>query len=390
MGTKNFSNATDLITFSRASGGTCLDSDGLLKTASTNIPRIDYNPDGTVKGLLIEEARTNILLSSDDLSNASYWSPLSGASTPVAASPIMGASAWTLSGAGHLRQSGLALAASTAHTVWFRMRLPSSPDVGKLRIRVYDNNSSTFITLANGSTVSDFVYDTSGVVTRDTSAVDFLVDEGNGVYLVGAAFTTLATMTTHLVYINCDVSNNTQSVEVGTPQLEAGSFPTSYIPTSGATATRAADIASIPVTDFGYNQDAGTVVIEWQAIGGLDDPTAQYLLGTSNGSSRWAYHNSAGALQTWDGASAKTIVSLAQNNTPYKSAISSTLAVVSTATNATAYISDSATNGNLVRLTDEFRFGVDHLNSNYLNGHIKSIQYYPRHLTNTQLQELTS
>jgi hypothetical protein len=34
--------------------------------------------------------------------------------------------------------------------------------------------------------------------------------------------------------------------------------------------------------------------------------------------------------------------------------------------------------------------GKDESSNYWLNGHIKSIQYYPRRLTNTQLQELTS
>jgi hypothetical protein len=43
-------------------------------------------------------------------------------------------------------------------------------------------------------------------------------------------------------------------------QLEEGSFPTSYISTSGAAASRSADVASIPTSAFGYNADKGTVV----------------------------------------------------------------------------------------------------------------------------------
>jgi hypothetical protein len=45
-------------------------------------------------------------------------------------------------------------------------------------------------------------------------------------------------------------------------QLEAGSFPTSYISTSGAAASRSADVASIPTSAFGYNADKGTVVVD--------------------------------------------------------------------------------------------------------------------------------
>jgi hypothetical protein len=45
------------------------------------------------------------------------------------------------------------------------------------------------------------------------------------------------------------------------PQLELGAFPTSYIPTTGAAATRAADVASISGSNFSswYRQDEGTV-----------------------------------------------------------------------------------------------------------------------------------
>ena len=62
MGTKQFDSATDLITFTRASSSTFLGSNGLIQTATNNTPRIEYNADGTIKGLLIEEARTNLYL----------------------------------------------------------------------------------------------------------------------------------------------------------------------------------------------------------------------------------------------------------------------------------------------------------------------------------------
>ena len=50
-------------------------------------------------------------------------------------------------------------------------------------------------------------------------------------------------------------------------QLEAGSFPTSYIPTTSSTVTRAADVASITGTNFSswYNQSEGTVFVDTSA-----------------------------------------------------------------------------------------------------------------------------
>ena len=60
------------ITFARASVGTYFDSAGTMQTATANMPRWDYDP-GTLqlRGLLIEEARTNLLLSSATLNTQS-------------------------------------------------------------------------------------------------------------------------------------------------------------------------------------------------------------------------------------------------------------------------------------------------------------------------------
>jgi hypothetical protein len=59
----------NLITFTRASTGTYVGSDGLIKTATNNEPRFDHNPTtGESLGLLMEEARTNNQKHSEDFS----------------------------------------------------------------------------------------------------------------------------------------------------------------------------------------------------------------------------------------------------------------------------------------------------------------------------------
>jgi len=69
-------------------------------------------------------------------------------------------------------------------------------------------------------------------------------------------------------HVAADLINSTtaSNVLVWGAQVEAGSFPTSYIPTTGSTVTRAADVASIEGTDFSswYNQSEGTVYITYQ------------------------------------------------------------------------------------------------------------------------------
>ena len=58
-----------LVTFTRASDGTFVDSAGVIQTAATDVPRFDHDPTtGESLGLLVEEQRTNLLLQSEDFS----------------------------------------------------------------------------------------------------------------------------------------------------------------------------------------------------------------------------------------------------------------------------------------------------------------------------------
>jgi hypothetical protein len=83
------------ITFTRASTGTYFDVSGTMRTATTNAPRWDYDPVTlALRGLLIEEARTNLLLNSAVLNTQSVTVPAS-----VQALSFYGTGTITLSGA---------------------------------------------------------------------------------------------------------------------------------------------------------------------------------------------------------------------------------------------------------------------------------------------------
>tara|TARA_R110001592_G_scaffold43414_2_gene140709 strand:+ start:548 stop:964 length:417 start_codon:yes stop_codon:yes gene_type:complete len=55
--------------------------------------------------------------------------------------------------------------------------------------------------------------------------------------------------------------NGTDGIYIYGAQHEVASFASSYISTSGASATRAADLASIPTSAFGYNSGAGSIYV---------------------------------------------------------------------------------------------------------------------------------
>ena len=58
-------------------------------------------------------------------------------------------------------------------------------------------------------------------------------------------------------------------------QVEAGVFPTSYIPTSGSAVTRTVDSAVATLSDFYYRQKHGSMVVEFTS---KYDESATYCL----------------------------------------------------------------------------------------------------------------
>jgi hypothetical protein len=166
-----------LVTFTRASSGTFVDSAGVIQTAATNVPRFDHNPTtGESLGLLVEEQRTNLLLNSATLSTQ------------------------------------LVTVAAAANTLSF-----------------YGTGT---VTLTGVSTAGPLV----GTGANDRVSLTFTP-------IVGVLVLTV-------------------SGSVTNAQLEAGAFPTSYIPTTTATVTRSADVASISGSNFSswYRQDEGTML----------------------------------------------------------------------------------------------------------------------------------
>jgi hypothetical protein len=185
---------------------------------------------------------------------------------------------------------------------------------------------------------------------------------------------------------------------VAEAQLEAGSFPTSYIPTSGSQQTRSADIASIPVSAFGYNQDAGTVVVEFDLVGfSPDGPTGYprvWAVDQANGKYIAVHSNSAGDVALRENESGEVLNfstgPLTKNTMAVMAAtfadddLATSLDGATALTATPSYTLDLPTTlaiGSVVGVADGGR---------HLNGHIKSLRYYPRRLTNTQLQELTA
>jgi hypothetical protein len=174
-------------------------------------------------------------------------------------------------------------------------------------------------------------------------------------------------------------------------QLEAGAFPTSYIPTTSATVTRAADNASMVGSNFSswYNQSAGTIYSQW-VLGGdnisanvynINDTTATNYIRNRYGSAGTANDN------------AVTVSSVVQQTLTATNQV----ALYAMYKNAMAYKQNDfarSANGTLItgstgNIPFVSQMNIGGIVGDYLNGHIQSIKYYPTRLPNADLQRLT-
>ena len=232
------------ISFTRASTGTCVGADGLIKTAGNNVPRFDHNPaTGESLGLLVEEARTNLayaLLSTYDLGGWAGVFPNSG----LAPDNTFTATryTWTSATGGYIRSSFNYLSSNGYYTSSIFIKpLDSvsssfiqvgSIDSAKVARAFFDHNTKTIT-----STIS-----TNAIIQNVSSTLTSLP---NGWYrLTVSAYVSDYTQLGYsnaltLVYAANNGELDSGDVLISSPQLEVGSFPTSYIPTPAIFTSRA-------------------------------------------------------------------------------------------------------------------------------------------------------
>ena len=395
MGTKQYDSATDLITFSRASGGTFLGSNGLLQTAANNVPRIEYDATGAVKGLLIEEARTNLQVHSGDFSN-SAWSKASSTVDTSYVAPDGTSTASKLTGVGGAGATGLydSNPQGTGMSLTCFMKAGSSGVYGWIEGIVGGTSPYGVFDLENGTVVHSRQCDAS------------IESVGNGWFRC-----VLANTTNGISFFSAGASDNTYTnsspwgassltpgkfIYVWGAQLESGAFPTSYIPTTGATATRARDLAEIPTSAFGYNNDQGSVAVEFKSNKPSSDFYGAFVLSDGSPTNRIIHHTFNGGHRgavVSSGVSEVNVVAGSRGapSELVKFAVGFSDNNFAASLNGATAVTDTSVTipSGLSKLALGYYYPTN-AQSNMLNGHIKSIQYYPRRLTDTQLQELTT
>jgi hypothetical protein len=224
-------------------------ADGLIKNAARGTARFDHNPaTGESLGLLVEEARTNNCLRSEELDNTGAWNATAGNSTVVSDA--------TIAPTGLLTGDKLVAAASSSGIGIFQSSIASS---GSFVISFFAKAAETtnVHVRENALTGVQATFNLLTGVVGQTNTTAGIIPYGNGwyrCYLAGSA-------TGSLILAIADTTNptytwpNTPTRTIGNGiylwgiQVENGSLLTAYIPTTAATATRAADVATVSNTN---------------------------------------------------------------------------------------------------------------------------------------------
>ena len=285
------------MTFTRASTATYTGPDGLLKTAGVNEPRYDYDPvTGECKGLLVEEARTNLLTYSNRFDNVIWNKPSSYVKQNQAIAPDGTLTASkicdnTTADIHGVRYNPFTLTSGVTYTFSVYVK---AAEISYVLIDNY-NGSSDVVGIVNL---------TNGVVTQGSSIS--VTPVGNGWYRVAQTFTATSTVSTpYAAQIYTHVTGTGSASHIGTDgagiyvfgaQLEVGAFPTSYIPTPATFTGRASTAtylnangvlqtaASGVARSAAYDYDADGVL---RPVGLLLENSATNLLIQSQDFSGW-------------------------------------------------------------------------------------------------------
>ena len=379
------------ITFTRAlNTATRTNSSGLIETVNANIPRFDYDPVTLQpRGLLVEEARTNLALYSEQFDNPA-WSKLNATVTANATSSPDGTvnadklAEDATAAVGHLISQGPTLTA-VAHTYSVYAKASERNWICLLNNSVA--NVLAFFNLTTG---------TIGTVGSATTAT--ITNAGNGWYRCSITFTAIAAPNN--CHIRLAPSDNVLSYNgvagngafIYGAQIEAGAFATSYIPTVASTVTRNADTATMTGTNFSswYNASEGAFISWFDTL----SPTAQ----------RYIYSaNAGGAIGN---SFFQTILSNTTDSYIFSGGVQQARLLTGTINAdvpaklglryANANFAVAANGGGLqTQLSGSLPVGIDRLhigrsagNAAFLNGHITKLFWYTS-LTNAELVALT-
>lgn len=401
---------SDIVTFSRASSGTYFDANGVMQTAGNDVMRLDHDPvTKQPLGVLIEEARTNQIWPYDNQASGSWQkirSSVSG-SRVVKGINFQKFIPNTDLAASHQVNNNFSLPALAADTPVTEkiLVLIEDPLAIRFSLRIFDTTG--FISYIGYDTTNPGVISGVGVALINSA---WLTPLGDNVWEAGVTYTARAGSTAFGLQffaanpVGGNVTNydwdGTSGYWLGAAQVEVNAlFPTSYIPTTTAPATRAADRLSVAIGDWAGNNLKGSLLVDAIMRNPGNATTANLLPHIASFQKDVSLSGDYRALRI---AQPRTVQGIVGNNGTFTSA--NNLVVVEDGQRFRAALAGEGSNivavanGGTIRQITDRQWGSDNNtlfigsqggSTRFFNGHIRSVSYFPRRLPDAELQAAT-
>lgn len=366
----------------------------VLQTAAINEPRLDHDPvTGEAKGLLIEESRTNTLPNSNVASGTIY----SSGAPELNVSPFGNIDAQRIIPSAGTSEHGVFLSVSTyTGTETFSTFVKPYGTLTHIALRtqcdsVWGGPQAVFDLVNKTTTFTGYGGDSTT-----------LEEVGNGWFRISVTWDNRSYGAVQI--LQGSSTNPSSSVTLADgfsgfifygAQLEAGSFPTSYIPTSGASVTRAADFGKIDNISVNYPEFSlfadFSVYDNLPATTGSVSRAAQIYTLTGR-TITIGYRDAKNWFEDYSPTEGSINLYYTFDNNSGAGAVS-----MSSSSNTLNYSSQGVSRYNNISYTKSPFQGDVHLalgaiytnTSQYLNGHIRKVAVYDASLPSSEITTVT-
>jgi hypothetical protein len=388
---------------SRASTATYIGSDGLVKTSAINTARYNYNPMNLklAPKLLLEPAATNLLTYSEQFDNAAWIKNNATVTANAATAPDGTTTADkvfenTASSTHYLvaNLSGLTASAYYTYSVYVKAGERTRFDLGSW----------------DGTLGIDCIFNlsTGTVDITGSGSIPSIINAGNGWYRCSVTRPIASTTLQVIIYTdsatsgagaNNYIGNGTSGIYVWGAQLEVGTTATSYIPTTSSQVTRSADVSSSGqytrladsaemLTSTWFNKDEGSFLT---ALSNVSNPAGSIVM-VDKGLNSWG-----GRIQMSMNSSLTVVqtnivndaggVDVQLGNTGLKTVFAYKTNDCANSANGSITATDSS--ATLPTSLTKMHIGKSPASNYILDGTLAKLAYYPKRLSNAELQSLT-
>jgi hypothetical protein len=392
---------TSAFTFTGGNQSMYMGPAGLLVPSVTNTPRIEYDANGNCLGLLMEASRTNLGLRSQEFNTDGAGAPWLNTRNTVTANATTAPDGTSTAdkivsdataASTHFLQQNISVTSGTTYT--FSLYVKAAE-----KSWAYIEYGAGGFTSATGAY---FNLSTGAVGTLANSPTTQVTQLSNGWWRISIAKAATASVTVATrIYIgdgDNDVSfdgDSTSGIHVWGYQVEAGAFPSSYIPTTTVSVARTAD-SCIRTLGSEFSASAGTVVLAGRTSGGQDAGAGQTIIEFDDATSNERHTITRAATSDtvryniFDGGVLQSSVESAAlgNREAFKSAWAWALNDIAQSTNGGTVNTD--TGATLPTVTQLVLGGPGGNGNSFMNGHILRFDYYPTRLANNMLQQMSA